>query len=113
MRQQDLDFILTTMLESFDGVSDLNITADKPLQVESSGQLKAVPIKPSIDRLTPFQNEQIALNLVNGDRRLTRTLLVEGSCDSSYQLAGKARFRVNIFSQKVLKKLDLTPTKLI
>jgi twitching motility protein PilT len=41
-----------------------------------------------------------ALNLINSDRRLTKTLLSEGSCDSSYQLAGKARFRVNIFSQK-------------
>ncbi|MBA7706560.1 hypothetical protein ES703_115414 [subsurface metagenome] len=30
----------------------------------------------------------------------TKTLLTEGSCDLSYQLAGKARFRVNVFSQK-------------
>ena len=100
MRQQEIDHILTVMLESYENVSDLNFTVDKPCQVESSGVLKPVDITPSIDRLTPFQTEVIALNLIGGDRRLTRALLGQGSCDSSYQLAGKARFRVNIFSQK-------------
>jgi len=100
MKRQEVDNILTTMLESYDGVSDLNITVDKPFQVEASGQLQAVSLNPPITRLTPFQTEAFALNLIGGDRRLTRTLVKEGSCDSSYQLAGKARFRVNIFSQK-------------
>ena len=100
MRQQQVDHILTAMLESYDGVSDLILTVDKPFQVESSGQLKPVSLKPAIDKITPFQAEIFALNLVNSDRRLTKTLLTEGSCDTSYQLAGKARFRVNIFSQK-------------
>lgn len=100
MRQQQVDHILTAMLESYDNVSDLNITVDKPFQVESAGELKAVQLNPPIDRLTPFQAEIMALNLINGDRRLTKTLLTRGSCDSSYQLAGKARFRVNVFSQK-------------
>jgi twitching motility protein PilT len=88
------------MLDSYKGVSDLNITVDKPFQVESSGQLKSVSLNPPIEKLTPFQTEILALNLINGDRRLTKTLLSQGSCDSSYQLGGKARFRVNIFSQK-------------
>jgi len=100
MKQQQVDNILTGMLEAYDGVSDLNVTVDKPFQVEASGQLKPVSLNPPIDRLTPFQSEMFALNLINSDRRLTRILLEEGSCDTSYQLAGKARFRVNIFSQK-------------
>ena len=100
MRRQDVDNILTNMLESYDNVSDLNITVDKPFQVEASGQLKPVDIEPPVDRLTPYQSEVFALNLINADRRLTQTLLTQGSCDLSYQLAGKARFRVNIFSQK-------------
>lgn len=100
MKQQDVDNILTAMLESYDGVSDLIVTVDKPFQVEASGQLQPVKVNPPIERLTPFQAEMFSLNLINSDRRLTRTLLTEGSCDSSYQLAGKARFRVNIFSQK-------------
>ncbi len=100
MRQQQIDYILATMLESYEKVSDFNITVDKPFQVETGGLLQTVQISPAIDRLTPFQTEVFALNLINGDRRLTRTLLKQGSCDLSYQLAGRARFRVNIFSQK-------------
>ena len=100
MRKQQMDYILTTMLESHDNVSDLNITVDKPFQVESAGELLPVSLNPPIRQLTPFQTEILALNLINRDRRLTRALLSEGSCDTSYQLAGKARFRVNVFSQK-------------
>lgn len=100
MRKQQIDYILTTMLESHDNVSDLNITVDKPFQVESAGELLPVSLTPPIRQLTPFQTEILALNLINRDRRLTRALLSEGSCDTSYQLAGKARFRVNVFSQK-------------
>ena len=100
MRKQQIDYMLTTMLESHDNVSDLNITVDKPFQVESAGELLPVSLTPPIQQLTPFQTEILALNLINRDRRLTRALLSEGSCDTSYQLAGKARFRVNVFSQK-------------
>lgn len=100
MRKQQIDYILTTMLESHEEASDFNITVDKPFQVESFGELKPVAIDPPIHKITPFQAEVFALNLINGDRGLTKTLLTEGSCDISYQLAGKARFRVNIFSQK-------------
>ena len=111
MRRTELDYILGTMLDSQKDVSDLNITVDKPLQVESSGQLHPVSIEPNIDHLTPFQTEMLALNLVGGNRRLTEDLLKTGSCDSSYSLQGKARFRVNIFSQRgnysvVLRKLN-------
>ena len=100
MRKQHIDHILGAMLEAYEDVSDINITVDKPTQVESAGVLKPVSIKPPIDRLTPFQAEIFALNVINNDRRLTKTLLTEGSCDLSYQLAGKARFRANVFSQK-------------
>jgi len=111
MRKQEIDYILTRMLDSHGNVSDLNITVGRPFQVESSGQLTAVPFDPPIEKLTPFQTEIFAMNLINQDRRLTEILLTEGSCDSSYELPGKARFRVNIFSQRgnysiVLRKLE-------
>lgn len=111
MRRKELDYVLSAMLDSNNDVSDLNITVDKPLQVESSGQLVAVPIQPNVEKLTPFQTEMLALNLVGGNRRLTEDLLRTGSCDSSYSVPGKARFRVNIFSQRgnysiVLRKLN-------
>lgn len=111
MRRQEIDHLLTRMLDSHSNVSDLNFTAGKPLQVESAGELLPVDIKPPIKTLTSFQTETIALNLINGDRRLTETLLKTGSCDLSYSLPGKARFRVNIFSQTgqysiVLRQLE-------
>jgi len=111
MRRNELDFVLSTMLDSQEEVSDLNFTVDKPLQVESFGQLVPVTIDPPIERLTPFQTEMIAMNLIGGSRRLTEDLQRSGSCDSSYSVANKARFRVNIFSQRgnysvVLRKLN-------
>lgn len=111
MKKQEIDYILTKMLDSHGNVSDLNITVGRPFQVESSGQLTGVEIDPPFKNLTPFQTEIFALNLINEDRRLTENLLAQGSCDSSYELSGKARFRVNIFSQRgnysiVLRKLE-------
>ena len=111
MTKAELDYILGSMLDSQKNVSDLNITADKPLQVEASGELMSVSIEPPIDRLTPFQTETIALNIINRNRRLTEDLIKTGSCDCSYSLGQKARFRVNIFSQRghysvILRKLS-------
>ncbi len=111
MKKQQIDHILSKMLDSHDNVSDLNFTPGKPLQVESSGQLAAVNIEPDFNVLTPFQTEIIALNLINNNRKLMETLIREGSCDLSYQLGNKARFRVNIFSRSarysiVLRKLE-------
>lgn len=111
MRQNELDFILDTMLNSYDNVSDLNFTVGKPLQVEASGKLETVNINPPIWKLTPFQTEVLALNLIGRDKRLTRQLVEKGSADLSYRIKDKARFRVNIFSQRntysiVMRKLE-------
>lgn len=111
MKKQQIDHILSKMLDSHDNVSDLNFTPGKPLQVESSGELICVKMEPDFSLLTPFQTEIFALNLINNNRKLTETLIKEGSCDLSYQLEDKARFRVNIFSRSgkysiVLRKLE-------
>lgn len=111
MKKQEIDHLLARMLDSHDNVSDLNITVGKPFQVETSGDLAVVDLEPKFNEITPFQSEIFALNLINQSQRLTETLLLEGSCDSSYELPGKARFRVNIFSQRgnysvVLRKLS-------
>jgi twitching motility protein PilT len=111
MTKAELDYILGTMLDSNKNVSDLNITVDKPLQVEASGELISVALDPSIPKLTPFQTEIIALNIINRNRRLTEDLIKSGSCDCSYALGQKARFRVNIFTQRgyysvILRKLS-------
>ena len=113
MRKPEIEHILMKMLESHPNISDLNLTVDKPFQVESSGQLIGVDLKPPFEKLTPFQTEIFALNLINQDRRLFDDLVTKGSCDLSYELPGVSRFRVNIFSQRghysiVLRKLQTT-----
>jgi twitching motility protein PilT len=116
MRRPELDHILSTMLDSAPEVSDLIFTVDKPLQVESAGELTPVACDPPIEKLTPFQTEMVALNLVGENQWHIRDLLRTGSCDSAYTVMDKARFRINIFSQRgnysiVLRKLNtLIPT---
>src|ERR1700688_1804541 len=111
MRSPDLDRILSAMLKTYEGISDLNFSVGHPLQVEDYGELKPVFVDPPIDALTPFQTEQIALTLMRGNRRLIYDYLTGGSCDCSYSLSDEARFRVNIFRQQghfsvVLRKLQ-------
>jgi twitching motility protein PilT len=99
------------MLDSQPEVSDLLFTVDKPLQVESFGELIPVACDPAIERLTPFQTEMIALNLIGDNQFHIGDLLRQGSCDTAYTLTDKARFRINVFSQRgncsiVLRKLN-------
>jgi twitching motility protein PilT len=111
MRRPELDYVLTTMLESQPEVSDLLFTVDRPLQVEAIGELKPVTIEPPVEKLTPFQTEMVALNLMGENQWHIEALLRHGSCDAAYTLSEKARFRINIFSQRgnysiVLRKLN-------
>jgi twitching motility protein PilT len=111
MRKPEIDHLLMKMVESSINISDLILTVGKPFQVEASGLLIGVELEPHFEKLTPFQTETFALNLINQDQRLLEMLIKEGSCDLSYELPGVARFRVNIFSQRghysiVLRKLE-------
>jgi twitching motility protein PilT len=111
MRIPDLDKVLSAMLKTYDGISDLNFSVGHALQVEDYGELKPVYVDPPIEALTPYQVEQIALTLMQGNRRLIYDYLTGGSCDCSYSLHDEARFRVNIFRQQghfsvVLRKLQ-------
>jgi len=111
MKKTEIDYWIAAMLEAHSNVSDLNITVGKSLQVESAGVLVPVKVAPPVSALTPFQTEVFALNLIGNNRRLLRDLVETGSCDMSYSLSDKARFRVNIFTQKgyfttVLRKLE-------
>src|SRR5262245_26316783 len=113
MRRPELDYVLATMLDSQPEVSDLLFTVDKPLQVESFGELRTVACDPPIEKLTPFQTEMVALNLIGDNQWHISDLLRRGSCDTAYTLTDKARFRINVFSQRsnysiVLRKLNTT-----
>jgi twitching motility protein PilT len=88
------------MLASQPEVSDLLFTSGRPPQVEAYGELKPVELDPPVKKLTPFQIETIALNLIGDNLWHLEDLVRHGSCDSSYALSDQARFRVNVFSQR-------------
>src|SRR5256885_16694857 len=100
MRTPDLDRILSAMLKTYDGISDLNFSVGHPLQVEDFGELKPVYVDPPIEALTPYQTEQIALTIMQGNRRLIYDFLTTGACDCSYTLGADARLRVSVFCQQ-------------
>ena len=100
MRKHEVDNMLAKMVDSHQNVSDLNLTVDYPLQVEVHGELMPVSVEPAIPKLTPFQTEVFAINLMNNDRRLYKNLLLEGACDQSYVMPRQTRLRVNIFQQQ-------------
>lgn len=114
VRRTEFDTFLTRILDQFPKTSDINFTVGKPPQVEVDGQLRPVAQEFGIELLTPFHTETVALNLAGDDRRHVQMLLNTGSCDLSHHLPGRARFRVNIFSQRgtysiVMRQL---PTKI-
>jgi twitching motility protein PilT len=100
MRRPELDQVFTAMLASQPEVSDLNFTVDRPPQVEAYGELQPVVLDPPIEKLTPYQIETIALNIIGDNLWQLEDLLRHGSCDTSYALSDKSRFRVNVFSQR-------------
>jgi twitching motility protein PilT len=100
MKRAELDAILLAMLESAPGISDINFTVGRPPQVEAFGVLKGADVISGVKKLTPFQTERIALNIMGSERRLLRDLAQHGSCDCAYMVNEKARFRVNIFRQR-------------
>jgi twitching motility protein PilT len=116
MRRQELDHLLTQMLSTHPGISDLLFTVGRSYQVESYGELKMAEVEPRIGSLTSYQTERIALNIIGSSRRLLRELVVHGACDCGYALGDYARFRVNIFRQRgslsiIMRKMqDEIPT---
>jgi len=95
----DIDPLLTAMLDSAPNISDLNLSVGRPPQVEVDGQLQSVSWS-GIERLTPYQTELIAMRLLAGKRDVADKLVRTGSTDLSYSVVGRARFRVNVFSQR-------------
>ncbi len=114
MRRAELDAFLSAILDENPRASDINFTVGKPPQVEVDGLLKPACLDFGIQKLTPFHTETIALNLVGNDRRGINHLLTMGSCDVSYHLPGRARFRVNVFSQRGTYSIAMRqlPTKI-
>jgi twitching motility protein PilT len=99
MDRETVDSILTGMLQSSEGVSDLLFIAGKPPLVDVHGRLKAFSIDTLGSTLTSAVIEEIAAEIMNGSERLKVEFDTTGSCDCSYAIDDLARFRVNIFKQ--------------
>lgn len=111
MNKQSFDALLTGMIQSIEGVSDLLFTVGRPPLVEAHGWLEEFPIDTPDSCLDSTHIAAIIAHVINGDERLTHDLENLGSCDCSYALADIARFRINIFRQSgkqalVMRKLQ-------
>jgi twitching motility protein PilT len=100
MLRSQLDHLIGQVLDHAAETSDIIFTAGKPLQAEVHGKLADVPLNPELGPLLPFHTESVALAIMGTNERLHADLAAHGSCDTSYYLPGRARFRVNIFSQR-------------
>jgi twitching motility protein PilT len=111
VNKQVIDALLSAMISSSEGVSDLLFAVGKPPVLEEHGTLEEFPIDTPTGVLDSAQIEQIADHVMNGDERLKKDFATLGSCDCSYALGDLARMRVNIFKQNgrqaiVMRKLQ-------
>ncbi len=100
MQKPQLDHIIGQVLDYIPATPDIFFTSEKSVQAELDGQLHNIPLEPNIGKLLPFQVEAIAFALMGNRQRLYQELAQKGACDLSYELYGRARFRVNIFRQR-------------
>src|SRR5580693_9003438 len=108
----DLNTLLTRLIQSAEGISDLIFVAGKPPQAEIYGRLMTPPNCPE-PVLDGARVESLAFAVIAGNERLIQDLARAGSCDCSYSLEGICRFRVNIYRQignyaMVLRRLSST-----
>ncbi|HEY1582065.1 MAG TPA: PilT/PilU family type 4a pilus ATPase [Chthoniobacterales bacterium] len=111
MTHEDLQSILIAMLEGGDGLSDCLFVTGRPPLVERYGELHELPMEAPEAALQPAHIEAIAALLMEGSERLADDLAATGSCDTSYEVPHRARFRVNIYKQSgrpgiVMRKLQ-------
>src|SRR5262249_36056331 len=91
--------LITAMLDSGEGISDLIFSPGRPPQVERQGHLRPVAV-PELPVLKPDDTRRIAADLLAGNAIAARMLTEQGACDLSYSLPERSRFRVNVFRQR-------------
>ena len=99
MDKETVDALLTGMVQSAKGISDLLFLEGKPPLVESYGQLHDFPIDTPDSLLTADLIEAIADHLVAGNERLLKAFAATGSYDTSYEVEGVVRLRVNVYKR--------------
>src|ERR1043165_5345020 len=91
--------LITQMLDSNKGISDLIFSPGRPPQVEKFGELVSVPVA----EMPMFKAEDtaaVAKDLINNNETYLRSLMDTGAADLSYMLPERCRFRVNVFKQR-------------
>ena len=91
--------LIIAMIDSGKGISDLLFSPGRPPQVERSGELVPIEI-PGLPFLKPDDTKRIAGDLLETHAQAVAVLKEEGSCDFSYSLPDRGRFRVNVFRQR-------------
>lgn len=98
MTREWFDALLNSMLDSgIDAPDFLFVTGKSPI-AQAHGTLHEFAIE-GHPGLTDPEIAQLAQIIMNGNDRLREDLVTRGSCDCSYPLADRARFRVNIYKQ--------------
>ncbi len=95
----DTAALITTMLASGAGISDVIFSPGRPPQIEQHGELIPVATE-QLPVLTAADTCRIAREIVAGNQQALRTLKESGACDISYSVSDRARFRVNVFRQR-------------
>ena len=109
--KEELDRLLTSMIDSAEGISDLIFVSGKRPQVEAHGKLQSFGADSPESVLNSARIEGLARAIMDGNTKLTDDLATRGSCDCSYALQNSHRFRVNIYRQNgnhamVLRRLS-------
>src|SRR5207247_6292383 len=101
VNKEIIDALLSAMISSSEGISDLLFAVGRPPIIEEHGVLHEFPVETAtgVGVLDSAQIGQIAAQLMGDDDRLKNEFATYGSCDCSYFLPKLARFRVNIFKQ--------------
>lgn len=100
MTRAQLDALMAQVLDLFPNVADIIATTGKPIQAEVDGRLKDAVTTPDLGKLSALVTKAMAVALMGENLRLQKTLAAKGSCDLSYAIPGRGRFRANIFSQR-------------
>ncbi len=100
MTRAQLDGLMTQVLDQHPEVAEVILTTGKQIQAEVHGSLTDAVTSPDLGKLSPLLTKAMALALIGENARLQKTLAARGSCDLSYAIPGRGRFRANIFSQR-------------
>ena len=77
--------LITAMLDSGAGISDLIFSPGRPPQVERHGELRPVDI-PGCSIMRSTDTAHVARDLIDGNEHALRTLHEQGACDLSFAL---------------------------